>query len=349
MTSEHAFASSLLDSTLSAQAAGVALALREVLGREACARLGSFEELTGDCRMRLRHLCESVALARAQLYVDHIAWQRTALVARGVEPGVLEELLACQRRVLSEGLPPLALKTLEPFLAAGEQLLREPAGDPPSALSGPYAAAVARILEGALSGRRDECRRIARELLGELGEDALVEGVLVGVQFELGRLWQRGELHTGEEHLATRIVEGLLAELSSAGECEPSIGRSVLIASPAGDLHEVGARMVARRFERRGWNVFFLGANVPCQDLLASVRDFAPDLLLLSVSQGLHVRAAAEVIRATRAERRLPVLVGGAPFRLVPDLWAVVGAEAAATSAVEAEAVARRLVGLTSS
>lgn len=348
MMSEHAFAASLLDSTLSAQAAGVALALREVLGREACARLGSFEELTGDCRMRLRHLCESVALARAPLYVDHIAWQRTALAARGVTPGVLEEMLACQRRVLSEGLPPPVLKTLEPFLAAGETLLREPAWQPPSALSGPHAEAVARLLEAAMCGRRDECRRFATELLGKLGEEVLVEGVLVGVQSELGLLWQRGELHAGEEHLATRIVEGLLAELSTVGECEPSIGRRVLIASPAGDLHELGARMVARRFERRGWSVFFLGANVPCQDLLASVRDFAPDLLLLSVSQGLHVRAAAEVIRGTRAQRKLPVLVGGAPFRLVPDLWEVVGADAAATSAVEAEAVARRLVGLTS-
>jgi methanogenic corrinoid protein MtbC1 len=93
--------------------------------------------------------------------------------------------------------------------------------------------------------------------------------------------------------------------------------------------------------------VCFLGANVPRADLEPALRDLEPALLALSVSLGLHLRAAAEMVAAAqRLEPRVPVLVGGAPFRHDPELVRVLGADAHAADARTAEREARALLGL---
>jgi len=342
MNPAHAFALTLLESSLSAQAAGVVLELRGTLGEESCARLGRFDDLAADARMRLRHLGEAVALECAGLYVDFVTWQRATHAARGLEPRVLESALAGQRRVLSQGLPRAAFATLEPFLAAGEASLHQGPVAESRATEGPDGARVAELLAGALTGKRAEVLALARRQVEELGEERFVEVVLVGVLSELGHMWQLGEIHVGEEHLVSRLVEDVLAQLSAWTPRAPARGRRVLIATPSGDLHELGARMVATRFERRGWEAFQLGANVPAADLARSAQELAPEVVLLSVSQGLFVRAAAEAIAAVRAARpEAFVLVGGAPFRAHPELARTVGADAMSARAGQAEELAR--------
>ena len=63
----------------------------------------------------------------------------------------------------------------------------------------------------------------------------------------------------------------------------------------------------------------------------------------------MHVRAASRVIallRAASPSHKLPILVGGLPFNVMPDLWQIVGADASAASARQAVEIGRRLVGL---
>jgi methanogenic corrinoid protein MtbC1 len=198
------------------------------------------------------------------------------------------------------------------------------------------------LLERALRGKRAEFVALARSAFDEFGEEILVEDLLVRVLTELGRLWQEGEIHVGEEHLVSRLVEDVLAQLSAWRKPCERAGRRVLVAAPSGDLHELATRLVASAFERNGWEVFLLGANVPCEDLARSAQELAPDVALLSVSINLFVRPAGEAIAALRGVRpELPVLVGGAPFRHHPELAARIGADMACGSAREAEAFAR--------
>lgn len=341
MNAPNHFAASLLDSTLSAQAAGVALCLRS-LPASARGPAARFEDFSADARMRLRHLTEAVAFDCPGIYLEFLAWQRASHAARGLAETLLAPALECQRRVLDEGLPPAAFATVEPFLRAGEELCAMPAAPPAPPTDDEDALRLVALL---LEGRRGEALALAREVCARRGEVAFVETVLVAALAELGRLWQFGAIHVGSEHLGTRIVEEALAEVSRTGPREPDLGRGVLIATPTGDLHEIGARMVARAFERRGWEVFFLGANVPREDLVRSVAEFEPELVVLSVSSGLHARAAAEVVQGLRAGAVTPaILVGGGAFRGAPELWRRLGADATSASASEAESEGRRLV-----
>jgi len=342
MSPAHAFPVSLLESSLAAHSAGVVLELRATLGEAVCAGLGRFDDLAADARMRLRYLIEAMALDCPGLYEEFLLWQRATHVSRGLEPRILASALDGQRRVLAQGLPGLAFATLEPFLAAGEAALSAPPAGAPRAIEGPQGMRVAELLERALTGKRTEFMALARRALDELGEEVLVEELLVGVLTEVGYLWQHGELHIGEEHLASRLVEDTLAQIPNWAPREPALERRVMIASPSGDLHELGARMVATRFERRGWDVILLGANVPGPDLARSAVELSPEVVLISVSQGLFVRSAADSVAALRAARpEVLVLVGGAPFRDHPELAARIGADGMTRRASEAESLAR--------
>lgn len=92
-----------------------------------------------------------------------------------------------------------------------------------------------------------------------------------------------------------------------------------------------------------------LGANVPGEDLGRAVFDFHADLLAVSVTLSSQVRRTAALLSDVRAfcdGEAPPILVGGPPFNLVPDLWRVVGADGFAESAPGAVREGKRLLGL---
>jgi methanogenic corrinoid protein MtbC1 len=346
MSAPSSFAASVLDPTLSACAAGVALCLRERLGASQLARLGRFEEVTADLRTRLQYLAEALALGHPRVYLQHVDWLRAAHLTRGLGESYLGATHACLEAVLRADLPTAAWTSIEPVLAAEARLLAEPWKAPPDGLAGPHATETARLVEALLGGNRARALAVGQELAGRLGDEDFVEHVLAPAQRELGRLWLMGEIHVGEEHLGSHLTEEILARLSLRGEPAP-IGKRVVVASSSGDLHAIGARMVAHRFERCGWEVCFLGANVPTGDLALSLRELEPHLLALSVTLGLHLRGAAAVIeRAHAGEPRVPVLVGGPAFALDPELWRTIGADAVALDAAGAERKGRELLGI---
>jgi methanogenic corrinoid protein MtbC1 len=345
VSSGTTFAAAVLDSTLAAQASGIALCLQERLGA------GALQELAADARVRLQYLAEALALGVPGVYLRHVAWLRDTYRMRGLDENFLRATLGCVRDVLREGLPPAAFAAAEAVLAQEERALAEEWREPPSSLSGVHGRAVGELLEHVLGCSRDAALAFASEQARTVGEEEFLHGVLAGVQSELGRLWQRGEIHVAEEHLGSRLMEDVLARLAAIapGAQGPSGAPAprVVVASAAGDLHDIGARNVARQLERGGFDVCFLGANVPRADLEPALRDLEPALLALSVSLGLHLRAAAEMVAAAqRLEPRVPVLVGGAPFRHDPELVRVLGADAHAADARTAEREARALLGL---
>jgi methanogenic corrinoid protein MtbC1 len=115
-----------------------------------------------------------------------------------------------------------------------------------------------------------------------------------------------------------------------------------------GNLHDFGLRLVAQRLQFAGFAVHHLGSNLPASELEWVLRDRPIDLLAISATLTLHLHTLAETVAHVRqlhgGERYLPVLVGGPPFEVVPDLHTLIGADAAAVDAAGAVVAATRLV-----
>jgi methanogenic corrinoid protein MtbC1 len=137
---------------------------------------------------------------------------------------------------------------------------------------------------------------------------------------EVGERWAAGELTVAHEHHAVAISQGILGALASRIRVPPSSGRLAVVACTPGELHALGAQMVADFLEGEGWEVLALGAATPAPDLAALVDDERPDLVALSTAVAHNLDAAAEAVRMLRELTEPPfVAVGGHAWEALDD------------------------------
>lgn len=177
-----------------------------------------------------------------------------------------------------------------------------------------FAAKRTRYARALLSGDGDGSMEVIDELVATqqtLGDIYLkvVTPALEGV----GDSWCRGDIGVGEQKLATEIVIGQMDRLRA--HFAPLARRSfyrVMIACIEGEQHFIGARMTADLCGARGWNVDFLGPNVPNEAVVAMVYRRRPQVLGLSatMTQGVeHVRWLVRELDNSAPDVR--VVIGG--------------------------------------
>jgi methanogenic corrinoid protein MtbC1 len=103
--------------------------------------------------------------------------------------------------------------------------------------------------------------------------------------WQVGDLWEKGEIGVADEHLATEITVRLLVLQREAMRTEQRrAGRRVLLAAPEGERHVVGLRMAADLLHGGGYDTRFLGADVPLTALSSAVERHAPDVVCLTTT-----------------------------------------------------------------
>jgi methanogenic corrinoid protein MtbC1 len=164
---------------------------------------------------------------------------------------------------------------------------------------------------------------------GMTAEDVLLE-VIAPVQDKVGLEWAAGRINVAQEHAATAISDRVIAALAHHPASKPAVpaGR-VIVACVNGEWHALPARLLADVLRLRGWQVDFLGAQVPTLHLVAHVNHHTPDVVALSCSLPTRLPTAHAAITASKASGAV-VLAGGAGFgpdgryarRLGADAWA---------------------------
>jgi len=128
-----------------------------------------------------------------------------------------------------------------------------------------------------------DVRRAARILASAAallpGSEVALE-VVAPVLRAVGARWHEGRFRVLHEHLASAQVRALLPMLASSQGSEA--GERVVIATPQGERHEFGALIGALLAAARGFDVLYLGADLPADDLLF-LADHEAHLMLLSV------------------------------------------------------------------
>jgi MerR family transcriptional regulator, light-induced transcriptional regulator len=109
---------------------------------------------------------------------------------------------------------------------------------------------------------------------------------------ELGRRWALGELQATVEHFATALIRAQLDGLFRSAAISRS-GPLVLVGCAPGELHELGALMLALFLRRAGIRVVYLGPNIEVEGLLATVMSHRPSCVLLSAALAPQAEALA--------------------------------------------------------
>jgi methanogenic corrinoid protein MtbC1 len=145
--------------------------------------------------------------------------------------------------------------------------------------------------------------------------------------------------------LAAEVSKLALAQFRAHLPCEPSNGRRVVVACVEGETHDIGAYMVADFLELAGFDVRFLGANVPTSTLVATLDAQPPGLLALSATTTANLGEVRRVIHAVRATgKEVPIAVGGQLFSTQPALRKDLGVDIYACNPRHLAAATRELL-----
>lgn len=165
-------------------------------------------------------------------------------------------------------------------------------------------------------------------------------GLIQPVMYKIGIKWQRGEITVSEEHLATSVVGRLMAALYPVLiTTEYNYDKRVIVTSSPNEFHELGGRMLSDLLESEGWDVSFLGANNPAEEVVKTMERIDPFAICISVTMPFNITNATDLITDIKNNESLKnkkVLVGGIAFNRNKNAWRKTGADAFADNAASA-------------
>jgi methanogenic corrinoid protein MtbC1 len=302
-----------------------------------------------DANYHFLYLADAVAASSPTLFSDYVAWAKVMLSARGVPATDLSRNLVIMQEVVRQNFPSELSTVIDQFFEAGLSRLPSVSTDLPTLLegAGPHIALAKRFLTLLLDGERQAASQL---ILQAVDSGVPVRDVYLHVfqasQREIGRLWQLNQVSVAQEHYCTAATQLIMAQLYPRIFRSEKSGQRIIVTSVAGELHEIGARIVADFFEMEGWDTYYLGANSPFVAVVQAIADRGAQLLAVSATMVFHIRVVEELIarvRASTGANTVKILVGGYPFNIEPELWKRVGADAFAVDAAEAVAAANRL------
>jgi DNA-binding transcriptional MerR regulator/methylmalonyl-CoA mutase cobalamin-binding subunit len=116
----------------------------------------------------------------------------------------------------------------------------------------------------------------------ELNRMALLEAVVIPFIQRIGELWSEGRLKIYQEHMASSILRTFLGDMLRFSDIQP-VAKNIVVATPAGQHHELGALIVAVAAVSQGWRITYLGVNLPSEEIAGAADQIQAKVVCLSI------------------------------------------------------------------
>lgn len=295
-----------------------------------------------DAAYHIEFLAEAIEINSVDAYKEYAVWTRQVLESRGIAASYLAENLQQIQAALVRTLEPKNEQVVRRFIATALEVCRAPEEQFPRISTLHTQTSV--YVECILAGQRKPALNVAMEAMRSgMSVADVYSGVLQPAMYEVGRRWQSNAITVAKEHMATAITQFVMAQLYALAKPPAQSRGRMVIAGVQGELHQLGAQMVSDILEFDGWNVRFLGTDMPHSGILSAMEEHEAAVIGVSATMLLSLPKMMELVEAMK--QRFPsvrVLVGGAAFRATPELWREIGADAFAHDLASATDAARK-------
>lgn len=150
----------------------------------------------------------------------------------------------------------------------------------------------------------------AEEALSRVGmrlsEKDILEFFYPRLLHQIGEDWEKGRINIAQEHFGWGFLRSRL--LSYFKQFRSASQPKALLATPSGEHHEGGLIILAATMMLKGWNIYYLGTDLPFEDLSHAAQVIDPHLVCLSANQAACVIPGLQKM----SELSMPVVIGGA-------------------------------------
>jgi MerR family transcriptional regulator, light-induced transcriptional regulator len=171
---------------------------------------------------------------------------------------------------------------------------------------GPRASAEATVSASLQAVQRRDAAGLSAVLtrgVVALTPPVFLEEVVAPLMRAIGELWHAGRLDPAHEHLASAVVRSVLGGMLATLQGNRT-APVLVVGTPAGQAHEIGAMLAAAAAASEGWQVTYLSPNLPSQDIAAVAQDRGARAVALSIIYPADDAKLEEELRVLRT--RLP-------------------------------------------
>lgn len=147
-----------------------------------------------------------------------------------------------------------------------------------------------------------KAKQIVDAIQGVFGLKTIFFEIFQPCLYEIGDAWYRGEIRIATEHFASSFIRGVLLNLLQAFPVY-SASPKLLIGCAPEEFHEIAPLMLSVLLRREGYQVEYLGPDLPVDDLVAYAEDVSPGMVILSAG---FERTARPLIRMQDRLNRIP-------------------------------------------
>jgi DNA-binding transcriptional MerR regulator len=114
-------------------------------------------------------------------------------------------------------------------------------------------------------------------------EKTVVEIIYPFLQ-KIGILWQTRNITPAHEHFISNLIRQKIIVAIDGLPIPPKTARKILLFLPEGEMHELGLLFYHYLTRKDGFRTYYLGQNLPHEDLVKIVAVHKPELLITSIT-----------------------------------------------------------------
>lgn len=201
------------------------------------------------------------------------------------------------------------------------------------------------LLDALISFNETSAERIVNEAFSLYTLEEVGDNLITPVLVQIGDLWHDGKLSITREHYATGYLRQRLISMLRGVSAE-SIGPMIWVGCAPGELHEIGSILLSIYMKRAGFQVRYLGQNLPVEDLVEEVKQNHPDMVLFSATSIQTVKTLQSLTNALSQTGPSGVVIGygGQIFVRQPELKQEITGIYMGSNAQEAVDIAKDLL-----
>jgi MerR family transcriptional regulator, light-induced transcriptional regulator len=134
----------------------------------------------------------------------------------------------------------------------------------------------------------DKFEKLLSTLILRFGFEKTLVEILYPFLQKIGILWLTGNINPAQEHFVSNLIRQKIIVAIDGLDLAPKTAKRAILYLPPNELHEIGLLFYHYITKKAGYRTFYLGQNVPHEDLSIVASIHNPDVMITAITSKLQ-------------------------------------------------------------
>ncbi|ARK30275.1 MerR family transcriptional regulator [Halalkalibacter krulwichiae] len=170
------------------------------------------------------------------------------------------------------------------------------------------------ILKALLSFQENKANQLLNEAFSLFSVDKVTIDILGALMVKVGHMWESNQITVAHEHFVTSFLRTKIGTIFHNIPINGMMPKVVAVCAP-NETHELGLLIFTLFLRRKGFEVIYLGAGIPKEDLEVVIKEVEADIFVTSCTLEPNLSEALSLIsHLNQVFPKLKIGAGGFAF-----------------------------------